>query len=196
MGGGCSDGQRVTHTHAHLFTPTGFDDGEPHTIDEFGEFAEDFKKSFFQVNRLSDVRASDVDREFWRIVGTPIHDMMFRVEYGSDIDTSLKGSGFPRLATPNLRADVKPYAHSGWNLNNLPVLPGSVLQYVGGSITGITTPWLYMGMVFSSFCWHKEDHNLYSINYVHFGAPKRWCVPSLGLCACACACVCVLFTQV
>ncbi len=49
--------------------------------------------------------------------------------------------------------DLKRYADHGWNLNNLPVLPGSVLQYIGGSITGITTPWMYIGMMFSSFCW-------------------------------------------
>ena len=29
-------------------------------------------------------------------------------------------------------------------------------------------------MLFASFCWHKEDHNLYSINFLHHGAPKSW----------------------
>ena len=46
------------------------------------------------------------------------------------------------------------YANSPWNLNNLPLYPGSVLHYIGGSVTGIITqPWMYMGMVFSSFYW-------------------------------------------
>jgi hypothetical protein len=42
-------------------------------------------------------------------------------------------------------------------------------------IDGINKPWLYLGMLFSSFCWHREDIYLASINYLHLGAAKQWC---------------------
>lgn len=41
-------------------------------------------------------------------------------------------------------------------------------------ISGITTPWFYFGMLYSTFCWHTEDLYLYSLNYMHSGAAKIW----------------------
>lgn len=33
---------------------------------------------------------------------------------------------------------------------------------------------VYVGMLFSCFCWHVEDDFLSSINFLHTGAPKIW----------------------
>ena len=49
-----------------------------------------------------------------------------------------------------------------------------MLRQVNDHIPGVIVPWLYVGSTFSSFCWHFEDHMLYSVNYNHVGAAKTW----------------------
>ncbi|RPA82871.1 JmjC-domain-containing protein [Ascobolus immersus RN42] len=57
-----------------------------------------------------------------------------------------------------------------WNVAQLP----NILDCLGKKIPGVNTAYLYCGMWKSTFAWHLEDVDLYSINYIHFGAPKQW----------------------
>ena len=61
-----------------------------------------------------------------------------------------------------------------WNLNHLHTILDQVVDTYGVSIPGVNTAYLYFGMWKTTFAWHTEDMDLYSINYLHFGAPKSW----------------------
>ena len=118
----------------------------------------------------------DIERAFWDVVEEGEEPV--EVMYGADLDTSRLGSGFPTVSADSslpdgqqtadgeqLAEDAQPhaqYSESPWNLNNLPRLEGSLLRHLEDNIAGVTLPWMYMGMMFSSFCWHIEDHMFYS----------------------------------
>lgn len=57
-----------------------------------------------------------------------------------------------------------------WNVAKLE----NLLDVLGQNVPGVNTAYLYLGMWKASFAWHLEDVDLYSINYIHFGAPKQW----------------------
>lgn len=57
-----------------------------------------------------------------------------------------------------------------WNVAHLP----NVLDLMEEKIPGVNDAYLYAGLWKASFSWHLEDQDLYSINYLHFGAPKQW----------------------
>ena len=67
---------------------------------------------------------------------------------------------------------------SKFSLMKVNVHNNSLLQFTkqdeSNQISGITVPWFYFGMLYSTFCWHVEDLYLYSLNYLHEGSPKFW----------------------
>uniref|UniRef100_A0A8C8IDR0 [histone H3]-trimethyl-L-lysine(4) demethylase n=1 Tax=Oncorhynchus tshawytscha TaxID=74940 RepID=A0A8C8IDR0_ONCTS len=150
-----------------------------YTLQSFGEMADTFKADYFNMP-VHMVPTELVEREFWRLVSSIEEDVT--VEYGADIHSKEFGSGFPmNNGMKNLSQEEADYARSGWNLNVMPVLEQSLLCHINADISGMKVPWLYVGMVFSAFCWHIEDHWSYSINYLHWGEPKTWYgVPSVA----------------
>lgn len=57
-----------------------------------------------------------------------------------------------------------------WNMRSLP----TILKLITVPMEGVNIPYLYFGMWKAFFAWHTEDMDLYSINYLHYGKPKRW----------------------
>lgn len=141
-----------------LDTSFGFEDGErEYNLHQFGEMADKFKMDYFNIP-VDLVSLDRVEKEFWRITSSIYEDVT--VEYGADLRFSNCEKMLP---------DDEQYFKSPWNLKNLPVLKESVLRYINGEISGMKVPWMYVGMCFAAFCWHTEDHWMYSINYLHWG---------------------------
>eukprot|EP01103_Thecamoeba_quadrilineata_P007435 TRINITY_DN17313_c0_g1_i1.p1 TRINITY_DN17313_c0_g1~~TRINITY_DN17313_c0_g1_i1.p1 ORF type:complete len:782 (-),score=154.41 TRINITY_DN17313_c0_g1_i1:14-2359(-) len=166
----------------------GFDEGPEFSVDTFQVYANNFFKQWFGNKEPS---TKEVEDNYWKIIESGAERV--QVCYGSDIDTAKMYLGFPALRKENntlmdlsdpSRASISDYwfqnitengigGGRGWNLNELPFLPDSLLKTTP-DVAGITRPMLYIGMLFSSFCWHNEDNYLFSINYLHMGAPKTW----------------------
>lgn len=152
----------------------GFEEGGLYSLKQFQEKAAEFKQSHFEKRMPSDqfghrpVTEEDVEQEFWRLVADLEENCT--VEYGADIHCTTHGSGFPTIE----KNPDNPYSTDPWNLNLLPLHPDSLFRHIKSDISGMTVPWVYVGMTFSTFCWHSEDHYAYSANYQHFGATKTW----------------------
>ncbi|KAK6454890.1 JmjC domain, hydroxylase-domain-containing protein [Scheffersomyces xylosifermentans] len=63
-----------------------------------------------------------------------------------------------------------PDSLSTWNVAHLP----NILDMMDTRLPGVNDAYLYAGLWKATFAWHLEDQDLYSINYLHFGAPKQW----------------------
>lgn len=150
-----------------------FEPGPMYTLGDFQDLAEDFRDDYLAKNtELTDLDdeefENEIEKRFWESVGSAGDSIT--VEYGSDIHCSDMGSGFPvRAKDPYNR-----YSKDPWNLNNMPHHKDSLFHQIKSDISGMTVPWLYVGMMFSTFCWHSEDHYTYSVNYQHFGDTKTW----------------------
>ncbi|KAJ7249734.1 PLU-1-like protein-domain-containing protein [Mycena haematopus] len=150
----------------------GFDEGDEHSLSSFQARDAEFRALIDDPtsSRIGNVTVSefDLETEFWRLVNT--QDETVEVEYGADVHSTTHGSAMPTMETHPLN----PYSKDPWNLNNIPIVSDSLLRFIKSDISGMTVPWTYVGMTFSTFCWHNEDHYTYSINFMHWGETKTW----------------------
>uniref|UniRef100_A0AAZ3QCB3 [histone H3]-trimethyl-L-lysine(9) demethylase n=1 Tax=Oncorhynchus tshawytscha TaxID=74940 RepID=A0AAZ3QCB3_ONCTS len=141
--------QQVVTGQSGLFTQYNIQK-KPMTVREFRKTANSDK---FCSPRYTDFE--ELERKYWKNVtfNPPI--------YGADVNGTLYDP------------DV-----TDWNIGKLSTILDTVEHESGITIEGVNTPYLYFGMWKTTFAWHTEDMDLYSINYLHFGAPKSWyCVP-------------------
>lgn len=101
---------------------------------------------------------------------TPAHSNYDELEeiYWGEIKTSV-----PLYGTDTEGTLFNPDIHQ-WNLSSLGTILDLIEQDYGAAIPGVNKPFLYFGMWKTLFAWHTEDMDLYSLNLLHFGAPKTW----------------------
>ncbi|XP_006651047.3 lysine-specific demethylase SE14 [Oryza brachyantha] len=153
--------------------------GERYTLDQFEAKSRAFSKT--HLSGLNEPSALTVESLFWKASA----DRPIYIEYANDVP----GSGF--AAPVQLQRKKKRKRESapmdeweksaGWRLSNSPWnlqaiarAPGSLTRFMPDDVPGVTSPMVYIGMLFSWFAWHVEDHDLHSLNFLHTGAPKTW----------------------
>ncbi|KAL8699714.1 MAG: hypothetical protein Q9201_005840 [Fulgogasparrea decipioides] len=114
-------------------------------VDE--EAFKDFDYRVYNQSEWTPERCSELETAYWKSL--TFNNPM----YGAD----MPGSLFDESTTE-------------WNVAKLE----NLLDVLGQAVPGVNTAYLYLGMWKASFAWHLEDVDLYSINYIHFGAPKQW----------------------
>lgn len=105
------------------------------------------KSAHIDTSQFTPERCEELEKNYWRTL-TYAEPM-----YGAD----MLGSLFPDSVT-------------SWNVSSLP----NILDLMDIKLPGVNDAYLYAGLWKASFAWHLEDQDLYSINYLHFGAPKQW----------------------
>uniref|UniRef100_A0A9J7ZMG2 [histone H3]-trimethyl-L-lysine(9) demethylase n=1 Tax=Cyprinus carpio carpio TaxID=630221 RepID=A0A9J7ZMG2_CYPCA len=137
--------QQVVTGQSGLFTQYNIQK-KPMTVREFRKTANTDK---FCNPRYADF--DELERKYWK-------NLTFNPPlYGADVSGTLYDP------------DV-----TEWNIGRLNTILDTVERESGITIRGVNTPYLYFGMWKSTFAWHTEDMDLYSINYLHFGEPKSW----------------------
>ncbi|CAD7700739.1 unnamed protein product [Ostreobium quekettii] len=159
----------------HLQEGAAFGTGGMYDQSSYKKYAEDHRSEWLAshpdvTRQLEEAQArgeeasvaSTLEDEYWRIVERASEEEVL-VDYANNLDTKKFGTPFKCSST-----------NRPWDLSSLGHHPLNIQKRVGTRIAGVTSPWLYFGALFTTFCWHIEDHFLYSANYLHKGADKTW----------------------
>ncbi|KAJ4777633.1 Lysine-specific demethylase SE14 [Rhynchospora pubera] len=139
--------------------------GESYTLEQFESKARVFYRA--HLSGVKEVRPLLVESLFWKAA----RDKPIYIEYANDVP----GSGFPsRKGEMKSREPGWRLSESPWNLQVIARAHGSLTKFMPDDVPGVTSPMVYIGMLYSWFAWHIEDHELHSLNFLHTGASKTW----------------------
>ena len=147
-----SDGEEGTPSKVKGRQPKSVSSRRKHNSRDQAEYVDEeaFKDFDYRVHNQADwtsERCQELETAYWKSL--TFNNPM----YGAD----MPGSLFDDSTT-------------SWNVAKLE----NLLDVLGQKVPGVNTAYLYLGMWKATFAWHLEDVDLYSINYIHFGAPKQW----------------------
>uniref|UniRef100_A0A1I7ZUP0 [histone H3]-trimethyl-L-lysine(9) demethylase n=1 Tax=Steinernema glaseri TaxID=37863 RepID=A0A1I7ZUP0_9BILA len=139
--------EQVTKVGKHIYLKINHEVDEPETVSKFAECA---KKPEYR-NPVPEASVQETVQKYWEVFGQGTEAI-----YGADVEGSIYEDGVEDCNVGNLRTIL------------------DLLNEQKVRIPGVNTCYLYFGMWKTTFPWHAEDVDLYSINYLHFGAPKFW----------------------
>ncbi|PON62645.1 JmjC- JMjN-domain containing protein [Parasponia andersonii] len=158
--------------------------GPEFTVKTFKRYADDFKGQYFCKSKVTDSNdcsmseaqwepsVENIEGEYKRIVDDPTEEI--EVLCCDNLETGVFGSRSPTASNP-LETPTNPeIVNSGLNLSNVGRLPGSLLSFESYGTSCVLVPRIRLGMCFSTLHWRVEEHHLYSLSYLHMGAPKIW----------------------
>ena len=121
---------------------------------------------------LEDPTHAALEREFWKKVA---YDPP---TYCADVAGTLFDQPEEKRShdgdTQSSDDDKAPRVTEGWDVSRLDSLLSRTLREKNITLKGVNSSYLYFGMWRALFAWHTEDCDLYSVNYLHYGAPKFW----------------------
>ncbi|KAG6413005.1 hypothetical protein SASPL_125702 [Salvia splendens] len=141
--------------------------GERYTLAEFEAKARNFEKNHLKKYAKKVLSALDIETLYWNAMV----DKPLSVEYAND----MPGSAFVVNKGGGKKSEgAMTVGETEWNMRRLPRENLSLLRFMKEEIPGVTSPMVYVAMMFSWFAWHVEDHDLHSMNYLHLGSGKTW----------------------
>lgn len=164
--------------------------GPKFSLKTFKKLADEFKFQYFNYKDKNKIMGSDINSairqqhwepsveniegEYGRIVQNPTEEI--KVFCGNTLEAGDFSSGFPipTVSDPPEANTYPEYVKSGWNLNNMLSVPGSLLSFESPEAAHKFSPRVHVGMCFSPLKWKVEEHRLYSLCYMHLGEPKVW----------------------